>query len=132
MHISVSQKADAVIAAVAGTSRFDALRAARLFCNSNGAFVHWVEKTGADTQAIRDARVLQHAWKRFGRARSRLITIRAVKAAIRKALQNAGMRLTKAAVLALLDSPKIIKHRGDRAQRASQQLDLLFNSLIRA
>lgn len=84
-------QADDILAGFAGTREHDKIRAARLFCNSDSAFLAWAKRATFSLDAIRAARLIQQAWKRFGAARSALITLRAVKAALLKLLAGAGV-----------------------------------------
>lgn len=85
---SIQTKADDILAGLAGTKEHDKIRAVRAFCNSDSAFVAWAKKAAFSISAIRNARLIQQAWKRFGAARSLLITIRAIKAVLVKLLAN--------------------------------------------
>lgn len=99
---STQVKAERVISAFAGTSEYDRMMAVRAFCNSDSAFLLWVRR-GADNDLARAARLIQQALKRLGMARSVLITLRAVKAAIAKlsVAWRCG-KVTKREVVALL------------------------------
>lgn len=83
---TIQSQADDIVAGFAGTKEHDKIRAVRTFCNSDSAFVAWAKKAAFSISAIRNARLIQQAWKRFGAARSLLITLRAVKAVIVKML----------------------------------------------
>lgn len=96
-----AQQADDIVAGFAGTSKYDKVSAVREFCNSDSAFLSWVKKSGYSLQAIRHARVIQQAWKALGLARTILITVRAVRAALLK-LAEAGVKITKKVVIELL------------------------------
>lgn len=85
---SIQTQADDIVASFAGTKEHDKIRAVRTFCNSDSAFVAWAKKAAFSISAIRNARLIQQAWKRFGAARSLLITIRAIKAVLVKLLAN--------------------------------------------
>lgn len=85
---SIKTQADDIVAGFAGTKEHDKIRAVRTFCNSDSAFVAWAKKAAFNISAIRNARLIQQAWKRFGAARSLLITLRAIKAVIVKLLVN--------------------------------------------
>jgi len=78
-----SQLADQYVSAHAGSREFDLMRAARAACNSDSAFVAWCRR-GRDLTAIRESRLLQQTWKHLGFARSTLITLKAIKAAMLK------------------------------------------------
>jgi len=102
----IAQTADALVNEFAGTSKYDKVSAARGFCNSDSAFVAWVKKTGYSLQVIRNARVLQQAWKTLGFSRTILITVRAIKAAMLKLLAGytGGDKKTIIALLAAIQS----------------------------
>lgn len=85
------QEADNIVACFAGKQGHDKIRAVRTFCNSDSAFIAWAKKTAFSIAAIRNARLIQQAWRRFGVARSLLITIRAVKAVLGNLLANAEL-----------------------------------------
>lgn len=104
---SIQTKADDIVAGFAGTNEHDKIRAVRTFCNSNSAFVEWAHKANFSITAIRNARLIQQAWKRFGAARSLLITIRAVKAVIIKLL--VGVELAKVRIEDAIDFLKCLK-----------------------
>jgi hypothetical protein len=99
------EMADDILSMFAGTQDHDKMRAARAFCNSDSAFVVWAKKSAFSIEALRNARLIQQAWSRFGNARSILITIRAIKAALIK-LMRGGIegRVTMAEALELLKS----------------------------
>lgn len=84
-------QADDLVASFAGTRDHDKIRAVRTFCNSDSAFVAWAKKARFSITAIRNARLIQQTWKRFGAARSLLITIRALKVVLVKLLVNAEL-----------------------------------------
>lgn len=97
--------ADDILSGFAGTHDHDKIRAVRTFCNSDSAFVAWARKSAFSIDAIRNARLVQQAWKRFGAARSILITLRAVKAALIKLMRGEIVgRLKMAEALDLLQS----------------------------
>lgn len=98
---TTAQKADDIVAGFAGTTKYDKVAAVREFCNSDSAFLAWVKKSGFSLQAIRDARVIQQAWKTLKLSRTILITLQAVKAALLK-LAQAGVKITKKVVIELL------------------------------
>lgn len=85
---TIQSQADDIVAGFAGTKEHDKIRAVRTFCNSDSAFVAWAKKAAFSISAIRNARLIQQAWKRFGAARSLLITLRAIKAVIVKLLMS--------------------------------------------
>ena len=93
--------ADNILAGFAGTNEHDKIRAARLFCNSDSAFLAWAKRATFRLDAIRAARLIQQAWKRFGAARSLLITIRAVKAALAKLLAGFELAVVNTKALAI-------------------------------
>lgn len=99
----IRTKADNILAGFAGTHEHDKIRAARLFCNSDSAFLAWARATFSFS-TIRTARLIQQAWKRFGAARSVLITLRAVRAALLKLLAGARVSglIPKSVVMDLL------------------------------
>lgn len=98
-------QADAILAGFAGTHDHDKIRAVRNFCNSDYAFLAWAKKASFSIDAIRNARLIQQAWKRFGNARSILITYRAVKAALIKLMRGEIVgQLKMAEALDLLQS----------------------------
>lgn len=109
---SIQNRADDIVAGFAGTYEHDKIRAVRTFCNSDSAFVAWA-KAGFSTTAIRNARLIQQAWKRFGAARSLLITIRAIKAVLVKLLESAELVgvITKAQAIDFLKSVSKSKDR---------------------
>lgn len=82
--VSIKTQADNIVSSFAGTKEHDKIRAVRTFTNSDSAFVAWAKKGAFSIPAIRNARLIQQAWKRFGAARSLLITMRAIKAALVK------------------------------------------------
>lgn len=94
---SIQTKADDIVAGFAGTKEYDKIRAVRTFCNSDSAFVAWAKKTFFSITAIRNARLIQQAWKRFGAARSLLITIRALKAVLARLLADAELAMVNKA-----------------------------------
>jgi hypothetical protein len=98
------EMADDILSRFAGTQDHDKMRAVRTFCNSDSAFVVWAKKTEYSVEALRDARLIQQTWKRFGAARSILITLRAVKAALLKLMRGIFGRLKVAEALSLLQS----------------------------
>lgn len=100
----MSQKADELVARYAGTPEHDKIASVRAYCNSDSAFVSWM-KRGASIPVIRDARLLQQAWKRFGVARSILITLRAIKAALVK-LFTGIPKISKGVAVSLLETLK--------------------------
>lgn len=93
----IQNKADDIVADFAGTKEHDKIRAARSFCNSDSAFVAWAKKAHFSITAIRNARLIQQAWRRFGAARSLLITIRALKAVLVKLLADAELAMVNKA-----------------------------------
>lgn len=97
----MAQKADDLVSGFAGTNKYDKVAAVREFCNSDTAFLAWARRSGFSLQAIRDARVIQQAWKTLKLSRTVLITLRAVKAALLK-LAAAGVKITKKVVVDLL------------------------------
>jgi hypothetical protein len=97
----MAQKADNIVAGFAGTAKHDKVAAAREFCNSDSAFLAWAKKSGFSLQVIRDARVIQQAWKTLKLSRTILITLRAVKAALLKRAAE-GVKITKKVVIDLL------------------------------
>jgi hypothetical protein len=101
MNKTTAQQADGIVAGFAGTNKYDKVAAVREFCNSDSAFLAWVRKSGFSLQAIRDARVIQQAWKALRLSRTILITLRAVRAALLK-LAATGVKITKKVVLELL------------------------------
>lgn len=100
----IKTQANAVLSRFAGTNDHDKIRAARGICNSDSAFLRWARR-GFDLQAIRDARTIQQTWKTFCGARSSLITLRAMHAALTKIVQ-AGVQLPRKAILAMLGTAK--------------------------
>lgn len=100
---TTAQRVDDIVAGFAGTNRYDKVAAVREFCNSDSAFFVWVKKSGFSLQAIRDARVIQQAWKTLKLSRTILITLRAIKAALLK-LAQAGVKITKKVVMDLLSA----------------------------
>lgn len=100
-----SIQADDIVAGFAGTKEHDKIRAVRTFCNSDSAFVAWAKKALFSITAIRNARLIQQAWKRFGAARSLLITIRAIKAVLVKLLAAAELaKVSKSEAIDFLKS----------------------------
>lgn len=98
-------QANDILSGFAGTNEHDKIRAVRTFCNSDSAFVAWARKARFSLDAIRNARLLQQAWKRFGAARSILITLRAIKVALLKLSRGELLgRLTMAEANGLLKS----------------------------
>lgn len=94
---SIKTQADDIVAGFAGTKEHDKIRAGRAFCNSDSAFVAWARKAFFSVAAIRNARLIQQAWKRFGAARSLLITIRALKAVLVRLLADAELAMVNKA-----------------------------------
>lgn len=103
---SIKTQADDIVASFAGTKEHDKIRAVRTFCNSDSSFVAWAKKAAFNVSAIRNARLIQQAWKRFGAARSLLITLRAIKAVIVKLLMSVELVgvITKAQAIDFLKS----------------------------
>lgn len=98
-------QANNILSGFAGTKEHDKIRAVRTFCNSDSAFVEWARKSAYSIDAIRNARLIQQAWKLYGNARSILITYRAVKAALIKLTRGEIVgRLKMAEALDLLQS----------------------------
>lgn len=110
---TIQSQADDIVAGFAGTKEHDKIRAVRTFCNSDSAFVAWAKKAAFSISAIRNARLIQQAWKRFGAARSLLITIRAIKAVLVKLLESAELVgvITKAQAIDFLKSVSKSKDR---------------------
>lgn len=100
----IKTQANAVLARFAGTNDHDKIRAARGICNSDSAFLRWARR-GFDLQAIRDARTIQQTWKTFCGARSSLITLRAMQAALTK-IGQAGVQLSRKVIVAMRDAAK--------------------------
>lgn len=101
-----TQADDIVVAGFAGTKEYDKIRAVRTFCNSDSAFVAWAKKGAFSIPAIRNARLIQQAWRRFGAARSLLITLRAIKAVIAKLLMS--VELARVNIADAIDFLKIV------------------------
>lgn len=98
-------QANAVLARFAGTNDHDKIRAARGICNSDSAFLRWARR-GFNLQAIRYARTIQQTWKTFCGARSSLITLRAMQAALTKIMLQTGVQLSRKVIVAILDTAK--------------------------
>lgn len=105
-ELTIRSQADDIVAGFAGAKEHDKIRAVRTFCNSDSAFVAWAKKTLFSITAIRNARLVQQAWKRFGVARSLLITIRAIKAVLVRLL--AGAELAKVSKSEAIDFLKSV------------------------
>lgn len=104
--VSIQNQADDIVLGFAGTKEHDKIRAVRTFCNSDSAFVAWAKKAAFNISAIRNARLIQQAWKRFGAARSLLITLRAIKAVIAKLLMS--VELARVNIADAIDFLKIV------------------------
>lgn len=126
---TIQSQADDIVAGFAGTKEHDKIRAVRTFCNSDSAFVAWAKKAAFSISAIRNARLIQQAWKRFGAARSLLITLRAVKAVIVKML--VGVELARINIVDAIDFLKSVTKKSNNpvviaagASVAQQELEL--------
>lgn len=103
---TIQGRADDIVASFAGSQEHGKISAVRGFCNSDSAFVEWSKKAAFSIPAIRNARLIQQAWKRFGAARSLLITLRAIKAVVARLL--VGVELARVNIADAIDFLKSV------------------------